>query len=591
MKIWWYLASWMGVLVFPWQMSLAIENYKTVATIVNPISDVSKKLENQFKDALNSEILITKRFRLVSDEIVSSYVSILKRSKKEVSVQNMQQLIQNYDIDAIFVVDMDKIKDGRIVTTLRMLDARNEQIVAFENDIFSASPVSEFKQSQEVDMFVRELYFRILNVLPYQAAVISVNGKFITIDAGRILKLKNGDFLKIVRVQNVTRSPGVGDVVTPEIMDLGTIKLVDAKDEVALGVIVSSKEGVEIKVDDKVLLHGLDFQKYFDRKFQMYSQLKNLAGDKNTPHTPVSADKNAAEQGQGHVKSVPLQSFSKQLEDRKNIKNSNNQGVAVAESKEGSGVAETDFFPSTVNHVGNVGMTTGLMLYFYEIHSRYFEATLSDPGSMVNSFHLFGEYQVIDNLVAGADIMYGKSTLDFAKNKVDATVKNFRVRLKYRFRLDLFGGGAGLLTMPVVAFSNQSIVGSPVKSGDKEKAKLVSERRFSTLDMGGIIETALHPKPFSGVYNLRGSVAMLYRIPFGLKDTYFKDLIAGTPSIISLTVGLKASFENLFDLKFDVGYDTFEYKFKGDDSKTVKIVNVSILEQTITTHLGAMYNF
>lgn len=128
-------------------------------------------------------------------------------------------------------------RDGRLYISLQFVGSQLEPI-AEESRALGAFALENDKALPEFRKTIKELVYAVINRLPLDMTVTSIQGGFITLSAGSKLGIYLGETLSLERVSVVELHPALGTWRTYKRRRLGQAKIVELRDETSVAKIM-----------------------------------------------------------------------------------------------------------------------------------------------------------------------------------------------------------------------------------------------------------------------------------------------------------------------------------------------------------------
>ncbi len=136
--------------------------------------------------------------------------------------------------------------DDRVSITARIFDTKEGQLFAMEG----------FQEKGEADALIKKgaqlLAYKLANRIPYKGIIASVDKKNYTVDAGANQGVAKGTILSVYEIVGINRHPFLGDVISVDKAEIGTLIVTDVKEDSSAARIRTLKEGREIRVNNKI---------------------------------------------------------------------------------------------------------------------------------------------------------------------------------------------------------------------------------------------------------------------------------------------------------------------------------------------------
>lgn len=134
----------------------------------------------------------------------------------------------------------------RVSITGQIFDAKEGQMLAMES----------FQEMGEAEPLIKRgiqlLAYKLINRIPYKGIVIDRTEKGYTVDAGINQGVAKGAVLSVYEIVGINRHPFLGDVISVDKAEIGTLVVTDVSENSSIAKIRSIKTGREIRVNNKV---------------------------------------------------------------------------------------------------------------------------------------------------------------------------------------------------------------------------------------------------------------------------------------------------------------------------------------------------
>jgi len=219
---------------------------------ISPISDLAR-VRNLINSGFPELVRNAKRFQVLNDEIVSELWD---------SADGRRRLKEDFELDALVNLSIQVGADLQ-VWSLRVLSPRLDNYLLESERI----PLSWFYQAtdQEVTERLRELTYRLLNRYPIDVFVTSVQGRFVTLSAGREQNLFEGQLLNFHRFRVASVHPANNAWLSYDTSKLGEAKIIDAKNHSSVAQLTSLSYEGAIRVGDGARVEHIASRQLFAR--------------------------------------------------------------------------------------------------------------------------------------------------------------------------------------------------------------------------------------------------------------------------------------------------------------------------------------
>lgn len=210
---------------------------------------VQRTMSKDFSDAVRA----SKRFSVLNDDLVASMWS---------SPAGRKELQADYELQAFANLSLSSRSDMVVMTT-RILSPDFETWLQ-ESEVVSRSWLLESSHEQIVSRLA-DLLHRMINRLPVDAHVTSVNGEFVTVSGGSDQSIKVGEEFDVIGVKIQTLHPANGSWLTFNTSRAGKIKIVESKAKSSIGRITSLTHENSISVGQGIRVEAISGRSRFAR--------------------------------------------------------------------------------------------------------------------------------------------------------------------------------------------------------------------------------------------------------------------------------------------------------------------------------------
>lgn len=211
------------------------------------IADKIKLVIHNFSSAIKG----SHRFNMIDDDLVSGFWS---------SSENREKLTSEYEISAFFHLTLVTGEDSlRFIARLLSPDLSPylQEMETITNDqIKQWSPL-------ELESFVKNLVFRVINRLPIDVTINSIQGRYATLSGGSNQGLKVGDHLEFIRPFVREKNPADKTWKSFDSKVAGKGKIIEVKNLTSIALITDSSPDSYIKIGDGIKIEILSSREYF----------------------------------------------------------------------------------------------------------------------------------------------------------------------------------------------------------------------------------------------------------------------------------------------------------------------------------------
>ncbi|MCX6118710.1 MAG: hypothetical protein NT027_14310 [Proteobacteria bacterium] len=213
------------------------------------MDQIKKSLNKDFSESVKS----SRRFSAVNDDLVASLWS---------TPAGRQELSKDYELQAFVALNVSSRGD-MVVLTSRIL---SPDFVTYlqESDVVPRNWLIESDHKQIVDRLT-DLIQRMINRLPIDAHVTSINGEFVTVSAGTYQSISVGDQFDVINPKIETLHPANGSWLTFSSSRSGSIKIIESKGRSSIGKIVSMTRENAIAVNHGIRIEAISGRSRFAR--------------------------------------------------------------------------------------------------------------------------------------------------------------------------------------------------------------------------------------------------------------------------------------------------------------------------------------
>lgn len=205
------------------------------------------KVQSWFSKAVRN----SKRFRVINDELTSSLWE-----KKE----GREELIKEFEVDSFMTLRFVENED-QVVIKVYLLD-KNLDAILTESDVFLTGKFASTSEALTEEI-IESLVFRVINRLPTDVIVTSIQGPFVTLSGGTDQSLQLGDQLTIVRARIKSLHPANNTWLDFQRSLQGTAKVVEVKNQSSIAQITQQLFDGAIEVGDGAKLPNIPGRQKF----------------------------------------------------------------------------------------------------------------------------------------------------------------------------------------------------------------------------------------------------------------------------------------------------------------------------------------
>jgi hypothetical protein len=236
-----------------------------------------KMIDQEFPSAVKD----SRRFSMLNDELVASMWR---------SPAGRKELESDYELNAFLSLDVTARGDMVILTT-RLLSPRLETRLQ-ESDVIARRWFLEATRDQAAARLT-DLVQRMINRLPVDISVTSVNGAYVTFSGGEEQGIKAGQKFDVLASQISALHPANGSWMSFSSFKTGTVEIIELKSRSSIGRIVSLTHDGAIKPGQGIRVEDISGRNRFARTEEVASeevpspaQAASASPAKETPKTP-----------------------------------------------------------------------------------------------------------------------------------------------------------------------------------------------------------------------------------------------------------------------------------------------------------------
>lgn len=214
---------------------------------------VTAEQETRLRETFSTVVRDSKRFQVLNDEVVADLWA---------NPQGRDELRREYELHALFNLQVKNSSD-MVSMTVRLLGPTLDNYLV-ESEALSRSWFEGAKQD-EIKERLENLVFRLINRLPIDVSVTSVQGRFITVSGGEEQGVRNGDELTFQRVTVASLHPANQSWLGFATKKLGQAKIIEVKKNASVAEMTDQSYDGAIKIGDGAKVTGLNSRKKFAR--------------------------------------------------------------------------------------------------------------------------------------------------------------------------------------------------------------------------------------------------------------------------------------------------------------------------------------
>lgn len=217
----------------------------------NPrMADFRAGVQRAFPEAVKS----SGRFRVIDAELTRN-----ARNDEKVRAG----LIEQFEVDGFVSLDiLDRADTFDFV--VRLFDRKLEPLLQ-ESDSIDAAKIDS-AGAAGINSLIEGLVYRLFNRVPYDAKILSMQGRFIVVSGGLEQGVQVGDEITVSRVAVASRHPATGVWNKFSIEELGRAKVAEVKDRTSIAQMTGQIKPGAIRVGDSVKLVRIASRARFTRE-------------------------------------------------------------------------------------------------------------------------------------------------------------------------------------------------------------------------------------------------------------------------------------------------------------------------------------
>lgn len=213
-------------------------------------ADVQEGIAAAFPDA----VLAAKRFRLLDPDLVQDLWA---------SPKGRSELRDEYELQVYLLLSV-QVTGDIVSLEARLMDAYFKTLLQ-EGDRLPLQMVQTL-DIETLKKNVELLTFRLLNRLPNDVHVTSLQGPYVTLSGGQDQGIEAGDRVDILRSSITATHPANGSWIEFRSAKMGSIKIMDAKESTAIGRIIRQTHARAIQVGDGAKIATIPSRVRFARR-------------------------------------------------------------------------------------------------------------------------------------------------------------------------------------------------------------------------------------------------------------------------------------------------------------------------------------
>ena len=193
----------------------------------------------------------SQRFRTISSSLVEAMYE--KSGDRE-------QLVSQFEIDSFLKLRIFNSKNKDIIFEISLTDAGLNPLM-FEQDSYTLNYLNSIS-SKLLEDKIKSLVYRFINRLPYDTLITSVQGDYLTVDAGSNQEIKKGDVVEFVKTFVEEIHPLTNTWVKFKSVPIGNGIVEEVKNKVSIVKVLT--HNTNLQINDGVLLDSTISRKKFE---------------------------------------------------------------------------------------------------------------------------------------------------------------------------------------------------------------------------------------------------------------------------------------------------------------------------------------
>jgi hypothetical protein len=222
-------------------------------------------------DAFISAVAGAGRFRVIDAELAVRARGDDKARK---------ELIDLFEVDAF--VTLEVVDRGDAWDFIARVLGRNLEILLQESESVEPGEM-QAGGAKGVVPAIEKLVFRTLNRIPYDAKVLSLQGRYMVFSGGSVQGVGVGDEVDVSRVSIAARHPATGAWTRFNVEKLGRAKVSEVKEHTSIAQMISQSQAGAVRVGDVVKLPRIASRVRFARENKSPDYDSNVLGSTSRP--------------------------------------------------------------------------------------------------------------------------------------------------------------------------------------------------------------------------------------------------------------------------------------------------------------------
>ena len=211
------------------------------------LADARKAMDSQFSLAVKA----SKRFVILNDDLIRSLWS---------TSNGRRELESDYEVSAYLSLDISSRGDMAVLTA-RMLSPKLETRLQ-ESEVIPVATLASSGKDQ-ITSKLADLVARMLNRLPVDANVTSINGGYVTLSGGSDQGLKVGQKYDVVDPSVASLHPATGSWLKFNTPRTGSLEIIEVKSQSSIGKVLSLTKENSIKLGQGIRIEDISSRSRF----------------------------------------------------------------------------------------------------------------------------------------------------------------------------------------------------------------------------------------------------------------------------------------------------------------------------------------
>lgn len=237
------------------------------------LDHIKKDIDSEFSNAIRS----SKRFSVINDDLIKTLWKT-PAGRKELETDYELNAFANLDVTA---------RGDMVVLTTRLLSPKLETRLQ-ESDVIPRKWLGEATREQTSARLV-DLVQRLINRLPVDAHITSVNGNFVTISGGSEQGVKVGDKFDVLAANVQNLHPANGSWISFATNKTGAVEVIEIKNMTSIAKITSLTFDGSIKPGNGIRIEDISGRSRFARAEES-SAMPSASTQESAIAAPLGAD-------------------------------------------------------------------------------------------------------------------------------------------------------------------------------------------------------------------------------------------------------------------------------------------------------------